>query len=335
MAQINNCVQEISFEQFYENTKDVIDPTVYIIKPWVEFLKSNVKGTPIALEISSDTQKIYTYGFLIKKAGIKMYCSPFEGWNTPYIGLYSNKEIKDYPEAIKSIYRYLRKEKRIKYFEVTDKNIDPTSLKGKKIKYNLIKNMHYDLHSSEDDLFEKLPRSLKKKIRNYNNQGYSVVKDEPSDAFAELYHKQLLEVFALQKLKPFYGPEKTKSLFDAFKDYKDNILCLKSINSSDGSDIGTAIYLHYKDFAVTFGSASYTSQKKSNMNHVVRWGAIKYLKKSGVTFFDFGGYNPYKNLFQPDISLIPCIHMSSIPLLHFFKVVAKKMIGLRRKIFKK
>ena len=333
MVQANNCVQEISFDQFFKETEDVLKPTVYIIKPWVEFLKSNVQGEAIAFEINFNSQKIYTYGFLLKKFGIRMFCSPFEGWNTTYIGFYSTQEITNYSEIIRFFYRFLKKEYKIKYFEITDKNICYNELKEKRIKFKLIKNMNYDLTTDENTLFEKLPRSLKKQIRNYHNHGYSIAKVEPNEDFANLYYGQLIEVFALQNLKPFYSLEKVKSLLNSFKDYKENILCLKSFNLSDNSEIGTAIFLTYKNFAITFGSASYTAQKKSNMNHVVRWEAIKHFKDGGVTFFDFGGYNPYKSIFEPNITLIPCIHISSIPFLYLMKCFAKKMIEIRRKLF--
>ncbi len=328
-------IEEINFDCFYKLTQNVLNPTIFIAEPWINFLTKNVPGTPLAFKISFNGELVYTYGFITKKLGIKMFCSPFEGWNTPYIGFYSEKPIKDYSIIIRGLFKYLKKEYKIKYFEITDKNISLEELKNNKITYEVIKNMNYDLREDEETLFNKLPKQLRKKIRNYKHHDLDVVKAAPNNEFVKLYYDELIEVFALQKLKPFYSLEKVVSLFESFNQYQDNIVCYKSINTSTGEEIGTAIYFVYRDYALSFGSASFTSQKKTNMNHVIRWEAIKQFKSMGVTFFDFGGFNPYKSIFAPNIFLIPRVHISSIPLLFFFKQIAKHLVSLRRKIFKK
>lgn len=333
---IKDClVEEIDVSRFLSEIEEVQNPTIYISPAWLSFLTQTVRGEMLTFRIKYGGINIYTYGFLFRKAGIKMFCSPFEGWNTAYIGLYSNEPIRDAPTVIKCLYRYLRKKKHILYFEMTDRNLSCEDLEANGIKYEGIKCMSCNLLNDEETLFAKLPRNLRKKIRNFRAQGFDVVAAKPTREFADLYYRQLIEVFALQRLKPFYGVEKVYSLFDCFGPDNPQLLCLKSINTATGEDIGTAIYLRYKNYATTFGSASFTSQKKAGMNHVIRWEAMKQLKQSGVAFYDFGGFNPYKTIFDPDIHIIPRVHISCIPFLFSMKRMAKALITFKRKVFKR
>ena len=194
-------VQEITFNYFYKHTETVLNPTIFITKPWINFLVKNVSGIPLAFKITINGEDVYTYGFITKKLGIKMFCSPFEGWNTPYIGFYSSKPIIDYPIIIRGIFKYLKKHYRIQYFEITDKNIPLKELKNNKIPYEIIKNMNYDLREDEETLFSKLPKHLRKKIRNYQHQGLDVVKAAPNQDLFTVLIKWFLCLKLLTNIK--------------------------------------------------------------------------------------------------------------------------------------
>ena len=321
----------ISKDEYFKVIDEFLHPTIYVTKPWVLFLEKNIKGDFVFIKLSNGIQYIYTYGIIFKKGPIRIYGSPFAGWNTGYIGLMSDKEVIDYKSCIESLYHFLRKTRKIHYFEFVDKNINVEYAKKNKIRYEFTHNMFIDLKKSENDILDSIDKRLAKKWRNYSKHGYEIVECEPNKEFADIFYDQLIEVFARQNLKPFYSRQRIYSLLDTFKDYKDNILCLHSVDVSTANVLSSGIYLKYKKYCVSIASAYYDSSKKHNMNHPMRIYAIMHMKNEGADTFDMCGFNPYKAIFGPYIVDIPLIYKSSIPFLHLFKKIAKAIISNKRK----
>ena len=326
-------IRQITEEEFFKCTQNALNKIVYITKPWVIFLKSTIKGSFIAFEIETNGQRIYTYGFFRKILMFKLYCSPFEQWNTPYIGFFSESIITNY-EFLHDFYSFLKKEYHINYFDVSDLMFNEQNIKNLRFKIEKTKNIFLDLSNGEESIFNSFGSHLRKRIRNNVKQGYKVVFCPPNIEFANLYYDQLIEVFERQNLAPFYSREKIIKLFNAFTGYENEIVCTKTIDP-EGNDIGTFIHLKFGKHCIAFGSASFTDKKKDNMNHVHRWECIKYFINEGLEYYDFGGFNPYKMVFIPEEKQIYRLIKSNIPLLYTSKRIVKWFISLKRKVIKR
>ncbi len=322
-------VSELNAKQYFSETKEIAD-NIFQTKEWFSYLQKTIKGKPVFLKYENDENVLYLHGFVFSMFGIKIFASPFEKWTTPYIGLIVAKKNEKFclKDCVNSFYSYLKRNYKIWYFEITDLNISEEESIKNKLKFDKIMIQCMGLEKSEEELISSFKRSVKKRIKNYEKHDLSIEKVEPTEKFVELYYEQLIEVFELQGKSPFYTKEKVHSLIEAYKD-SENILCL--VSKQREQIIGSAISFGYKGKCITWGSASYTATKHLNMNHCVRWESMRHWKENGCVFYDFGGYNPYKDCFNPTEKNIIKIYKERIFGIHLLKNTAKKIIGALRK----
>lgn len=322
-------IREINKEEYFSQTKD-ISTSVFQTKEWFTYLeKYNKKSIPIFLEIIEDNNYIYLSGMIIKKCGIKIFGSPFEQWGTSSLGFCSKTKIVNLKQMIVGIKKYLFRKYGVLYLEILDENISELQAKNERLHYEKVPFLYKKIDADSNEIISSFKRSTKKRIRNYQKAGYDVREVKPSKELSALYYNQLIDVFALQNKKPFYGKDRVDILFDIFKN-SNYIYCLESYRINDNKVLGTAISFGYNNNCVTWGSASSTEGKASNMNHVLRWKTIEHWKNQGCIKYDFGGYAEYKLDFKPDIVFVPRIYESVIPFLHFAKIVAKKAVAIIR-----
>lgn len=321
-------------EKKYENTNlDDKSEFLFTTRVWINFLVKEKKGEPLVLEINHKNQDVLFVSLIFKNHGIKICGSPFEGWSTPYMGFLGISAFDDNDKLLilKNVVKYLKKEKKCHYIQISDWHIDIKFVKKYKLKHDSFYTPFLDISKTEEELFSSFKTDVRTNCRALIKRGGELVILPPSKEFAETYHKQLIDVFDKQGLKPFYSLEKIKTLMDCFKIHHDMILCESVLEPSEKKSIATGIFLGYKKRFYFFAAASYRNYQLLRPNEPVIWNAIKYWKNKGCTEFDMLGSRGYKEKFRPTQLEIPILYFQKFPLLHFAKKLAKKMVLVGRK----
>ena len=300
---------------------------------WINYLSKEIKGESIVLKIFVNCKTIVFTGILFRKGCFKICGSPFEGWSTPYmgfIGFESLNESERY-DVIKKTTHFLFKKKRCSYIQICDWNIDIDFSKRFKLKYDIHRTYVVDISKDEEALFSSFKTDVRTNCRNFLKRGAYLKVVNPSIEFADDHYYQLVDVFDKQHLKSFYSKEKIESIISEFQKHPEYIFCENVFEPDNNSSIATGIFFGYKKRCYFFGAASYRNFQLLRPNEYVIWNAIKYWKSRGCTTFDMLGIRKYKEKFSPVIVEKPILYFSKIPFLHFFKIVAKKIILKSRK----
>ena len=317
-------------KQVHYNLLKTIDGSFYCSFEWVSFLKKNQKGEPVLLEICSQDKPIaYFVSVLIKKMGIRILGSPFEGWLTPDMGFVLLSEI-DYDKAICSIVDYSFRIMRCHYVQICDKKIN-FDIVSRNHKTDYTKLLSIDLTKTEEEILNRFTKNGRRDVRASQRKGI-IVKQVPFDyEFADIYYSQLIDVFAKQGLKPNYKKEKVYEMVDFLKDSQENVLALEAFNS-DGIVVATVFSFGKKEWAYYVGAASYRQYQGDLPNEALFWEFVLFWKLQGVEHLDLMGYRKYKMKYNPIIIEQPRFIFQKYKGLYLIKNLAHCLIVFARKI---
>ena len=312
------------------NLLKTIDTSFYCSFDWISFLQQNQKGKPILLEICSQGVPIaYFVSVLVKKMGIKVLGSPFEGWLTPDMGFIVLSEI-DYDKAICSIVDYSFRKIRCHYVQICDKKInnDIVSIKHK-IDYTQLLSL--DLTKTEEEILNGFTKNGRRDVRASQRKGIIVKRVPFNYEFADIYYNQLIDVFAKQGLKPNYKKEKVYEMVDFLKDNQENVLALEALNS-DGVVVATVFSFGKNEWAYYVGAASFRQYQGDLPNEALFWEFVLFWKSQGIKHLDLMGYRKYKMKYNPAIIEQPRFIFQKFVGLYSIKKIAHHLIVLVRRI---
>lgn len=325
-------VKEVEISVLKHCTSNNIYNTVFSTFEWIEFLEKNQKATPLILELKEeDNGQILGYfvGLIIKKAGIRILGSPFDGWLTPDMGFIRIKDL-NINEALREVAKYAFRKKRCWYVQINDKNIKEDELDNS-IKYIPGRIVYLDISKSQDEILNNFKKNGRRDVRAFYRKGARIEKVPFDKRFADIYYEQLIDVFAKQSLEPFYDKQKIYDLAEAFTDKQDCVLALMAFNEDDKC-IATLLSFGLGDWAYYLGAASFREYQKLLPNEGLFWEFVKYWNEKGIKHLDLVGYREYKMKYNPDLVSSPVIYFEKIPGMLWMKKKARNIIMKVRKI---
>lgn len=302
---------------------------IYTTYDWLNFLKKTCNVDIIILKILKDKKLVgYFYGGLFKKFGIRIIGSPFNGWNTPYMGFSMIDKKVNQNDILLDLWNFLKKEYKILYFEVCDKKFNYSDLISKKIKVRYGKTYTLNIDRPDNELLEGFTKHCRKNLKLFINRGASIISVDYNKKFLDDFYIMLEGVFNFQNLNPPYSKEKLEILFNSIK--SENILCLKALNP-DEKCIGMSVSFGFKDSCYAFASGTLREENYNQKNYL-RWEAIRYWRSKGKKHYDLMGLRNYKLEFNPieESYCIACF--SKFRVFFVLKQIAKKMFWLMNKI---
>ena len=321
--------KRIDFDSIDKKNKAFSNATeIFTTYEWLKFLKKGCNVDILILQIFCNGKEVgFFYGGIIKKYGVRIVGSPFNGWNTPYMGFCLNKNV-DANDIVVDLWNYLKKEYKIMYFQLCDKKLDYDKLKKKKLRVNLASTYGLNLAEEEDIIFSKFSKHCRKNINFFERKGAYIKELSPKDNFSNDFYNMIIKVFANQKLKPPYTKEKFDILIKSIP--KEMSLYIGAFNPS-GKCIGYLASYYCEKNCYTLISATDREENYKQKNYL-RWYAIKYWKRRRVTHLDMIGMRPYKLEFNPLIESFCVVSFSKFRALFFFKFIASKMYWILNKI---
>jgi hypothetical protein len=274
----------------------------------------------------------YFSGLLVKKFGVKILGSPFNGWTTGYMG-FDVIEGYDKINLIQPIAKFLYKTTKCMFIQISDLCIEETQLMNTKYKYVMNKSIELNIDRTDEELFKGFKAECRTLIRQFERRGASIEIAEPDEQFAAEYYEQLQEVFAKQKLVPTYDNSRALGLIKNLNSHQ--LLCLR-VRNPEGKCIATSIFVAYNQRFYFWGGASFRAFQSYRPNEYMFWYAIRYFKEKGYKYFDMYGERDYKNKFRPSKITYPCIMIARFKILLTLRDLAKRLfwVLLRIRSFK-
>jgi hypothetical protein len=285
-----------SFEGTLDDWEKILvtfpDAEVFQTSAWIRFLAESHRATPvIAVLRDGDDVAGYFAGMAVRKFGVKILGAPFVGWTTDFMGMRLRDGVSR-QAAVKALERFAFRELHCMHVEFADRQFGPDDLDGMDYRTHTSVSYLVDLKPDEDEIYQRFSgKSCRYSIRKATKEGV-VVEQACDEAFAEEYYAQLKDVFAKQNLVPTYGPQRVHQLIRHL--LPTGRLLLLRAKSSDGTCIGTGIFLGYKKIAYFWGNASWRQYQHFCPNEVMHWHAIRYWKRQGMETYDLCGGSDYK-----------------------------------------
>lgn len=298
--------------------------TVYTTAEWLLFIErthDNVKVKILEIYENEQFVEYFTGAVITVVKFLNILGSPFNGWNTAFIGfdLYDkNKAIDILPHVVK----YFNKRHGCLYSQVCNIYFESDKLYQHRIKVQNSISFQTDLTLSEEEIYSKFTKGTKTNLRKFERLGCHVEEDY-SQEFVDLYWKQLVETFGRQGLVPSYDKNRIEVMIDELSK-KGRILCIKAV-TPEGIFPATLIQVGYGYLTITVGCPSSLKYRNEyRPNEVLVWYAIRYWKNKGARVFDYGGGGEYKKKYGCNPVEYHMSYFSRIPGLFTLKNFANK-----------
>ena len=303
------------------------DSTIYKTKKWADFLYKSQNVKPYIVEILQDEKRIgYFYGQKIKRFGISMIVSPFEGWTTAFQGLSMLNVItvKERIEIYRKMVFWLFKSKECLFFQVRDWQFKENDVEGV-FNYENVFGYKLDMTQDFDTVIYKnfKEKSCKYSIKKAIKSGIIIRQTSDVVQFAENYYNQLIEVFAKQGLKPTYEKNRIIYLAESLSLGKD-LLLYEAYLEDNKTCVATRLFVRTETLAVYYGAASYQKYQKLCPNELLMYTAIKEIHSLGTKEMEFGGGRKYKEKYGPIPFYSPRIIIAKYTILIRLKDFAKR-----------
>jgi len=268
------------------------DRNIFQTREWLEFIAETQDGQPVVAELWDGGALVgYFSGVLIRKLGVKILGSSFPGWTTPYIGFNLRPGTITRAQAVEGLRHWAFGELGCLHFEVSDWQFRNESTPFDGMDTTAYESYETDLTRTEDELFAKMESACRRCIRKAEKSGVTVER-VVDPRFADEYYAQLVDVFAKQGRKPTYDVERVRALVRHLQP-TGRVLFVRARNP-EGRSIATGIYPGFNEIAYFWGNASWRSEQQWRPNEALHWYAVRYWKRQGMKFFDWGGGGRYK-----------------------------------------
>jgi len=287
------------------------DRTIFQSSSWLQFLGESTGGELVLAALRDGGQECgYFAGIVITRFGIRVLGSPLPGWTTSYMG-FVLKPGAPRADALSALQRFAFEDLHCVHMELMDRRIQSHNLDSR-YRIRDYKGFEIDLSLDENRLFSNLIPACRRCIRKASRCG--VVIEEANDAnFATDYYQQLKDVFARQGLSPTYGVDRVRTLIHHVGP-TGNLLRLRARDGA-GRCIATGIFPAMNERAYFWGGASWRQYQHLRPNESLMWYAIRYWKRRGIRYFDFGGGGDYKRKYGTYGISVPWLRTSRYPLL--------------------
>jgi Acetyltransferase (GNAT) domain len=298
------------------------DRTVFQTREWLEFLVATQGGEPVVARVLDRDEELGWFtGLVVKRFGLRILGSPFQGWTTGPMG-FNLREDASYCEAVEALFGFAFGELRCVHVEMLDRELDFGQLQGMKgVELSPFGSFEIDLTASEDDLFAAMSSACRRAIRKSEKVGVRVERAY-GEGFADEYYPQLEDVFGKQSLSPPYSVERVREMIRSVEP-SGRLLMLRAL-SPDDEPIASAIFPVFKGFAYFWGGASWRSKQIMRPNEAIFWHAIRHVKQLGVPAFDLGGGGDYKRKYGGVATTRPFVRRSRLPGLMAMRKVAAR-----------
>jgi Acetyltransferase (GNAT) domain len=313
--------------QFWTELESFSDRT--ICQEWVQFIADTQKAQPVAAELRDGSSVLgYFSALVFSRFGIRILGSPFPGWTTGYMGFALAPGVPRWM-ALAALERFAFRELGCLHFEIVDRYLTVEDGKRVGLPYSMTTSYETDLRESEEELFNRMKSACRRCIRKAAREGV-VIEEARDDAFAGEYYEQLKEVFLRQRLVPTYDLERVRKLIEHLG--PTGRLLLLRARDPDGRCIATGIYPAINRIAHFWGNASLMTGRHLRPNEAVHWYAIRYWRRRGVAFFDWGGAGRYKEKYGCYPIALPRFYKSRIPELGYLRNHAERLISSRQRV---
>ena len=301
-------------------TSDELDPridslrnrNVFRTTEWLDFVARTQGAEPVVAQVERDGEPVGAFtGLIVKRFGIRILGSPFQGWMTGPMG-FSLADGVSRPEATKALSRFAFRKLGCLHLELMDRQAGFDELAPVGARLDRFPTYELDLTQTEDELFANMTSACRRAVRKSEKMGVRV-EEAHGVEFADEYYDQLLAVYEHQGRgqKPPYGVERVREMIRCVEP-SGNLLMLRALTPDD-ERIATAIFPAREDFAYFWGGAMWRTHQAYRPNEAIFRHAIKHFRQDGVQIFDLGGGAPYKRKFGGPEVLIPYVRKSRIP----------------------
>jgi len=321
-------VKRSDLESLEKKEKEHVCQSVFTTSVWLSFLEKNQKIEPIILELYDNAELVAIFvGGLVKKMGIRILASPFEGWLTPDMGFVEIQKF-DVNKAVKSVAKYAFSELRCWLVQIQDKKISPNDLDKRTITGSE-KLLYINISGELENVLENFTKNGRRDVRASQRKGVIFEKVDFNRDFVDIYYQQLEDVFAKQNLKPFYSKTKLYDLVDAFENNSDFVAAFEA-KLDNGQCIASVFSFGYEEYAYYMGAASFREYQKFLPNEGLFWEFVKYWNGRGIKKIDLVGDREYKRKYAPKIIENPIIIYERVPGIFCLKKLAKKIVQIKR-----
>lgn len=295
------------------------DRSVFQTREWLEFLVATQGGEPVVARVVDRGKQLGWFsGMKVKRYGVPILGSPFQGWTTGPMG-FNLRDGVSRRAAVEALISFAFGELRCFHLELLDRELSFEQLQGLRPRVELARAHTYeiDLRHSEEELFDAMSSACRRAVRKGRKAGVRV-EHAYGEAFADEYHTQLEDVFAKQSRRPPYAVERVRALIRHLEP-SGKLLMLRAV-TPDGKSIASAIFPLCDRFAYFWGGASLRDGQLMRPNEAIFWYAIREAKARGVPLLDLGGGGEYKRKYGGHEVERPFLRCARVP----------GLMGLRR-----
>jgi hypothetical protein len=288
------------------------DRNLFQTKGWLKFIERTQQAEPVVAELRRDGRHLgYFTGLIVSKWGFRVLGSPFQGWNTEYMGFNLLPGISR-EKVLEPLFNFAFRKLGCHHIEMIDphwKNGCPRSMH---CEVRSSSSFEIDLTRSEEELFGNMKPSCRRAIRKAGKSGVRI-EEATDDAFGHDYYAQLIDVFAKQSLVPPYGIERVNELIRQLQ--PTGQLLLLRARDPKGLCIATGIFPSFNSTMYFWGGASWRQYQKLRPNEPLTWHAMRHWKNRGVKKFNLGGGGDYKKKYGTHDIVVFRLIISRYPLL--------------------
>jgi Acetyltransferase (GNAT) domain len=244
------------------------DGNVFRTPAWLEYIARTQEAEPVLARVLRDDEQVGWFaGSVVRRAGVRILGSPFQGWMTGPMG-FALPPDAGRREAAEALLRFAFKDLGCLHAELIDRHATYEELGGLGGRLDTFHTFELDLTQDEETLLAGMASSCRRNIRKAEKEGVRV--EEASGVeFAKEYYDQLLDVFGKQDRTPPYPLERVQEMIRCLEP-TGNLLLLRAV-SPDGERIATALWPHRGDFAYFWGGASWREHQALRPNEAIFW----------------------------------------------------------------
>jgi len=307
----------------------ISDRNVFQTREWVEFVEATQAAEPVVARVLGEGRTVAFFtGLLVRRFGVRILGSPFQGWATGYLGFNRLEEMSS-RDAVAALVDFAFGPLGCLHLELRDRPLTANDVDGLGFTVQPKKTFELELRRPEDEIWAGFKSTCRTAIRKAQKSGV-IVEQASGAAFAEEYYAQLHDVFARQSLPPPYSAELVRELVARLE--PTNRLLLLRARNAEGASIATGIFPSHGRMAYFWGGASWRRFHSVRPNDLLMWSAIRYWRAHGADVFDFGGAGDYKLKFGPTEVPVPLFRKSRFGIVDDMREVAKRTIMLKRRL---
>jgi hypothetical protein len=305
------------------------DHAIHQTKDWLQFVASTQKAEPVIAVVEDGNRVVGRFtGLVVKKTGVRILGSPFQGWTTSYMAFNLDPSVPRL-QALDALQRFAFRDLGCVHFEIMDRRISIEDAQRAGFRFQIHPGFEIDLSRSEGELLGAMNSACRRCIRKAEKSGVQI--EEAKDAsFVDDYYTQLQDVFAKQGLVPTYSKERVGALVEHL--LPTGRLLLVRARGPDGTCLATGIFPAMNDTMFFWGGASLRQHQILRPNEMLQWFAMRYWKARGIRKYDMGGGGEYKRKYGGGEIAVPWIRKSRHPALESPRNNAKYLFSLKQRV---